>query len=150
MVSRPYPPPSIQGYIRDASSKLFLRPFAMILHSPIASQADFGVVLPRISLLATIGFAYSIISPIINGLAVLTFFLFYLAWKFCTFFLFMPNVQKLTLTLSSVYAGFRPTRRNGNWWPLCTQVLLLIQRSSALLTSCFVAQFPLAISNLCK
>jgi calcium permeable stress-gated cation channel len=46
-------------------------------------SADFGVVLPRMSLLATIGFAYSVISPVINGLAMLSFFLFFLAWKFC-------------------------------------------------------------------
>ncbi|KAG8838378.1 hypothetical protein FRB91_007651, partial [Serendipita sp. 411] len=43
---------------------------------------DFGVVLPRMSLLATIAFAYCIISPIINGLALLAFFLFWVAWKF--------------------------------------------------------------------
>jgi hypothetical protein len=43
------------------------------------------VVLPRISLLATIGLAYSVISPVINGLAVVSFFLFFLSWKFCTF-----------------------------------------------------------------
>lgn len=34
-------------------------------------QADFGVVLPRLSLLATIAFSYSIISPIINALALI-------------------------------------------------------------------------------
>jgi hypothetical protein len=44
------------------------------------------VVLPRISLLATIGLAYSVISPVINGLAVVSFFLFFLSWKFCKFF----------------------------------------------------------------
>lgn len=37
-------------------------------------QADFGVVLPQLSLLATIAFAYSVISPIINGLALLSTF----------------------------------------------------------------------------
>jgi hypothetical protein len=37
----------------------------------VMPSADFGVVLPRMSLLATIGFAYSVISPIINGLATL-------------------------------------------------------------------------------
>jgi hypothetical protein len=46
-------------------------------------SADFGVILPRMSLLCTIGFAYSVISPVINGLAMLSFFLFYVAWKFC-------------------------------------------------------------------
>jgi hypothetical protein len=50
----------------------------------VMPSADFGVLLPRISLLATIGLAYSVISPVINGLAVVSFFLFFLAWKFCT------------------------------------------------------------------
>ncbi|KIP07764.1 hypothetical protein PHLGIDRAFT_70481 [Phlebiopsis gigantea 11061_1 CR5-6] len=45
-------------------------------------QADFGLVLPRISLLATIGLAYSVLSPIINGLAMLSFLLFFVSWKF--------------------------------------------------------------------
>jgi hypothetical protein len=36
-----------------------------------AHQADFGVILPRLSLLATIGFAYSVLSPLINLLALL-------------------------------------------------------------------------------
>jgi hypothetical protein len=42
----------------------------------VMPSADFGVVLPRMSLLATIGFAYSVISPIINGLATLVSFFF--------------------------------------------------------------------------
>ncbi|EKM57367.1 uncharacterized protein PHACADRAFT_194921 [Phanerochaete carnosa HHB-10118-sp] len=45
-------------------------------------KADFGLVLPRISLLATIALAYSVLSPIINGLAMLSFLLFFMAWKF--------------------------------------------------------------------
>ncbi|KAF8529554.1 DUF221 family protein [Hysterangium stoloniferum] len=45
-------------------------------------SADFGVVLPQLSLLATIGLAYSVLSPIINGLAMLAFVLFYFVWKF--------------------------------------------------------------------
>ncbi|EIN07902.1 DUF221-domain-containing protein [Punctularia strigosozonata HHB-11173 SS5] len=45
-------------------------------------SADFGTTLPRLSLLATIGFAYSVISPLINGLALLGFSLLYVAWKF--------------------------------------------------------------------
>jgi calcium permeable stress-gated cation channel len=47
-----------------------------------SNQADFGTVLPRLSLLATIGLAYSVISPLINGLALLGFSLFFIAWKF--------------------------------------------------------------------
>ncbi|KIJ24983.1 hypothetical protein M422DRAFT_194019 [Sphaerobolus stellatus SS14] len=45
-------------------------------------DADFGVILPQLSLLATIGLTYSVLSPIINGLAALAFALFYFAWKF--------------------------------------------------------------------
>ena len=49
-------------------------------------QADFGLVLPRISLLATIALTYSVLSPVINGLATVAFFLFFFAWKFRKFF----------------------------------------------------------------
>ncbi|KAF9567911.1 DUF221-domain-containing protein [Agrocybe pediades] len=45
-------------------------------------SADFGVVLPRMSLLATITFAYSVLSPLINLLALISYAMFYLAWKF--------------------------------------------------------------------
>ncbi|KXN90147.1 hypothetical protein AN958_04637 [Leucoagaricus sp. SymC.cos] len=45
-------------------------------------SADFGVILPRLSLLATIGFAYSVLSPLINLLALISYVMFYLAWKF--------------------------------------------------------------------
>ncbi|KAI0076270.1 DUF221-domain-containing protein [Panus rudis PR-1116 ss-1] len=45
-------------------------------------KADFGLVLPRISLLATIALTYSVLSPIINGLATVAFILFFFAWKF--------------------------------------------------------------------
>ncbi|TFK74613.1 DUF221-domain-containing protein [Pluteus cervinus] len=44
--------------------------------------ADFGVILPRLSLLAAITFAYSLLSPLINLLALISFAMFYLAWKF--------------------------------------------------------------------
>ncbi|KAF9453915.1 DUF221-domain-containing protein [Macrolepiota fuliginosa MF-IS2] len=45
-------------------------------------NADFGVVLPRLSLLATIGFAYSVMSPLINLLALISYIMYYFAWKF--------------------------------------------------------------------
>ncbi|KAJ7497585.1 DUF221 family protein [Mycena latifolia] len=45
-------------------------------------SADFGVILPRLSLLATIGFAYSVLNPVINLLAFLSYIMFYLAFKF--------------------------------------------------------------------
>ncbi|GJE89817.1 hypothetical protein PsYK624_059250 [Phanerochaete sordida] len=45
-------------------------------------KADFGLVLPRMSLLATIALAYSTLSPIINPLATVSFMLFFFSWKF--------------------------------------------------------------------
>lgn len=44
--------------------------------------AEFGLLLPRLSLLAVIGFAYSVISPLINILAMLTYATYYVAWRF--------------------------------------------------------------------
>lgn len=35
-------------------------------------QADFGIIMPRLSLLATIAFAYSILSPLINVMALIS------------------------------------------------------------------------------
>ncbi|KAF8586259.1 DUF221-domain-containing protein [Ramaria rubella] len=58
-------------------------------------SADFGTVLPQMSLLATIGLAYSVLSPIINGLATLAFVLFYLSWKFLLTWVFdQPDEQE--------------------------------------------------------
>ncbi|KAG8890163.1 hypothetical protein FRB99_003920, partial [Tulasnella sp. 403] len=56
---------------RQAYKKTFLMP-----------NADFGEILPRVSLVAAIAMAYSVVAPIINGLALLTFFLLWVAWKF--------------------------------------------------------------------
>ncbi|GJJ07100.1 hypothetical protein Clacol_001300 [Clathrus columnatus] len=53
--------------------------FAVTFNMP---STDFGVVMPQMSLLATIGLAYSVLSPIINGLATLAFALYYFVWKF--------------------------------------------------------------------
>ncbi|KAG9226508.1 hypothetical protein CCMSSC00406_0005825 [Pleurotus cornucopiae] len=44
--------------------------------------ADLETILPRLSLLATIGFAYSIIAPLISLLALVSFIMFFIAWKF--------------------------------------------------------------------
>ncbi|KAJ7045820.1 DUF221 family protein [Mycena alexandri] len=43
---------------------------------------DFGLILPRLSLLAVIGFAYSVLNPVINLFAFFSYFMFYLAYKF--------------------------------------------------------------------
>lgn len=40
-------------------------------------------MLPKLSLLATIGLAYSVLAPVINGLATVSFILFFYSWKFC-------------------------------------------------------------------
>ncbi|KAI0739087.1 DUF221-domain-containing protein [Daedaleopsis nitida] len=45
-------------------------------------SVSWGTLFPSITLLAVITLAYSIISPIINGLSVATFFLFYHLWKY--------------------------------------------------------------------
>lgn len=73
--------------------------------------ANFGTVLPRISLLATIGLAYSVLSPIINGLATVAFFLLFLAWKFLLTQVFdQPDEsetggQYFYLALSNIFIG---------------------------------------------
>ncbi|KAF9528530.1 DUF221 family protein [Crepidotus variabilis] len=45
-------------------------------------SCDFGTTLPRFSLLASICFAYSVLAPFINLLALLSFIMFYLTYKF--------------------------------------------------------------------
>ncbi|KAG1736152.1 uncharacterized protein EDB91DRAFT_539954 [Suillus paluster] len=46
------------------------------------STVAWGTLFPSVTLLVVITFAYSIISPVINGLACFTFFLFYLLYKY--------------------------------------------------------------------
>jgi hypothetical protein len=46
------------------------------------STVAWGTLFPSITLLVVITFAYSIISPVINGLSCFTFFLFYLLYKY--------------------------------------------------------------------
>ena len=46
------------------------------------SMQEWGTLFPKITLLVVITFVYSIISPMINGLAFVTFFLFYLLYKY--------------------------------------------------------------------
>ncbi|KAF8160922.1 DUF221 family protein [Crassisporium funariophilum] len=58
--------------------------------------ADFGTVLPRLSLLATIAFAYSVLSPLINLLALISYGMFYLAWKFLLTQVFDQTDEKET------------------------------------------------------
>ncbi|KAG8922564.1 hypothetical protein FRC02_011782 [Tulasnella sp. 418] len=85
---------------RSAYGKTFVMP-----------KADFGTILPRISLVAAIGLAYSIISPVINGLALLSFFLLWLAWKFLFTWVFdQPDAQEtgglyFPLAISNLFVG---------------------------------------------
>lgn len=50
------------------------------------STVAWGTLFPSITLLVVITFAYSIISPVINGLACFTFILFYLLYKYLFLF----------------------------------------------------------------
>ncbi|CUA72941.1 Phosphate metabolism protein 7 [Saccharomyces cerevisiae S288c] [Rhizoctonia solani] len=74
-------------------------------------QADFGVVLPRMSLLCTIAFAYSVIAPVISGLALLAFILYYVAWKFLFLWVYdQPDAQEtgglyFPLIVSNLFVG---------------------------------------------
>ncbi|OCH87240.1 DUF221-domain-containing protein [Obba rivulosa] len=45
-------------------------------------SVNWGTLFPTVTLLVVITLSYSIISPIINGLGFLTFFLFYFVWKY--------------------------------------------------------------------
>jgi hypothetical protein len=47
-----------------------------------APEVAWGTLFPAITLLTVISLAYSIISPVINGLACVTFFLFYMLYKY--------------------------------------------------------------------
>lgn len=92
-------------------------------------QADFGVILPRVSLVATIALAYSIISPVINGLAMLSFMLLWVAWKFLFTWVFdQPDAGET----GGLYVSY------------CSPYL-----QPAAYTSTGV-QFRLALSNLCE
>ncbi|CAE6446736.1 unnamed protein product [Rhizoctonia solani] len=74
-------------------------------------HADFGVLLPRLSLLCTIGFAYSVIAPVINGLSMLAFALYYIAWKFLFLWVYdQPEPQEtgglyFPLIVSNLFVG---------------------------------------------
>ncbi|KAF8314939.1 DUF221-domain-containing protein [Clavulina sp. PMI_390] len=48
----------------------------------VMPKTNLGTVLPRISLLATIAIAYSVIAPIVAGFAVVAFSFLWFAWKF--------------------------------------------------------------------
>lgn len=74
-------------------------------------KADFGVILPRMSLLCTIALAYSAIAPVINGLAMLAFALYWIAWKFLFLWVYdQPEPQEtgglyFPLLVSNLFIG---------------------------------------------
>ncbi|KAH7339317.1 DUF221-domain-containing protein [Rhizoctonia solani] len=74
-------------------------------------HADFGVILPRLSLLCTIALAYSVIAPVISGLAMLAFALYYVAWKFLFLWVYdQPEPQEtgglyFPLIVSNLFVG---------------------------------------------
>ncbi|TCD61098.1 hypothetical protein EIP91_009035 [Steccherinum ochraceum] len=84
-------------------------------------KADFGLVLPRISLLATIALAYSVLSPVINGLAMVAFTLFFFAWKFL---------------LTWVFDQPEEAETGGQYFPLAINFLF---------TGLYIEQFCLAV-----
>ncbi|KAF6764352.1 hypothetical protein DFP72DRAFT_871593 [Ephemerocybe angulata] len=55
-----------------------------------------GTLFPGITLITVIGLAYSIISPIINGLAVLAFFLFYQLYKYLFLYVLQQDKRQDT------------------------------------------------------
>ncbi|KAF8606373.1 DUF221-domain-containing protein [Ceratobasidium sp. AG-I] len=77
----------------------------------IMPRADFGTILPRISLLCSIALAYSVIAPVINGLAMLAFALYYVAWKFLFLWVYdQPEPQEtgglyFPLVVSNLFVG---------------------------------------------
>ncbi|KAK0441132.1 DUF221 family protein [Armillaria borealis] len=74
-------------------------------------SADFGIILPRLSLLATIAFAYSVLNPLINVMALISFVMFYLAFKFlCTQVFDQPDQSEtgglyFPMAVSNLFVG---------------------------------------------
>ncbi|KAF8917993.1 hypothetical protein CPB85DRAFT_1284409 [Mucidula mucida] len=74
----------------------------------VMPSADFGIIMPRLSLLATIAFAYSILSPLIN---VMAFCMFFLAFKFlCTQVFDQPDESEtgglyFPMAISNLFVG---------------------------------------------
>ncbi|TFK27166.1 DUF221-domain-containing protein [Coprinopsis marcescibilis] len=55
-----------------------------------------GTLFPGITLLAVITLAYSVISPVINGLSIMTFFLFYQLYKYLFLWVYQQDIRKDT------------------------------------------------------
>ncbi|CAK5265567.1 unnamed protein product [Mycena citricolor] len=72
--------------------------------------ADFGLILPTISLLATIGFSYSMLNPMINLFALLSFVMFFIAYKFL---------------LTQVFDQPDESETGGMYFPMCMSNLFV-------------------------
>jgi hypothetical protein len=72
--------PFVMYYVKIIFLASTPRSVYKIKYSPRTSE--WGTLFPAITQLVVITFGYSIISPVINGLALATFFLFYLLYKY--------------------------------------------------------------------
>ena len=72
--------PFVMYYVKIILLASTPRSVYKIKYSPRTSE--WGTLFPAITQLVVITFGYSIISPVINGLALATFFLFYLLYKY--------------------------------------------------------------------
>ncbi|KAF7334111.1 DUF221-domain-containing protein [Mycena venus] len=73
-------------------------------------SADFALILPRLSLLATIGFAYSVLNPVVDLFALLSYSMFYLAFK---------------LLLTQVYDQRAEDETGGMYFPMAISNLFI-------------------------
>ncbi|KAG8889514.1 hypothetical protein FRB98_003988 [Tulasnella sp. 332] len=105
----------------DTPRKAYQKTFVM-------PNTDLGVQLPRISLLAAIALAYSVIAPIINGLAMLSFFLLWIAYKFLFTWVYDQPQASETGGLYICLAGlfFLATDSQGRRSALPQGILMLI------------------------
>ncbi|KDR75323.1 hypothetical protein GALMADRAFT_226985 [Galerina marginata CBS 339.88] len=107
-------------------------------------SADFGVILPRLSLLATITFAYSVLSPLINLLALISYGMFYLAWKFLLTQVFDQPDEKETgglyfpMAINNLFVGLYIEQT-------CLACLFFLRASSAGVTAVIQGVFMVAL-----
>ncbi|KAF5322492.1 hypothetical protein D9619_001365 [Psilocybe cf. subviscida] len=90
-------------------------------------SADFGTALPRLSLLATITFAYSVLSPLINLLAFISFAFFYVAWKFREYFIteFYGITLNIPKVLTQVFDQPDEKETGGAYFPMAINNLFV-------------------------
>ncbi|KAF8756837.1 Cytosolic domain of 10TM putative phosphate transporter [Rhizoctonia solani] len=85
----------IRNHLYDATGELLSRTVASIYGAYSQIRPISGPT-PKMSLLCTIAFAYSVIAPVISGLALLAFALYYIAWKFLFLWVYdQPEPQEL-------------------------------------------------------